>query len=415
MKLITGLVFVDFKKAFDVMDHRLLLRKLELYRFSHAALSWFTSYLTNRFQFVALEGNLSERLAVKQGVPQGSVLGSLLFLLFVNDLPLHLERSSVDIFADDTTLSGNAHFVDISSLTDNLNSDLDALNKWSAQNKMFINTKKTKLMVVAGKRIPVKLSCDASQCLNLKIGNEKISDVTSHKLLELEKSLNAKVMSMTSDNSLSILEVFDAAALVTLHCGVFSERSVKLIASDGMYESYGVEESKAVLATASKMLHTKQSGMDFDPRLAHRYTSRIKEAVIIMAGIWTLLCPEWFILQGEDSIPLHPQDSKLVLFESINFDCLDALFKMKFANGKEFDVHLHAQNVFKSFYANEEIYSIAKPPSCAIIDIVLSKGGLEAIAESYYSAMRAQQQSGGQSNETLNCPANLTQLVFTLT
>ena len=66
---VTGLVFVDFKKAFDVVDHRLLLRKLELYRFSDAALYWFTSYLTDRFQFVALEGNLSERLAAKQGVP----------------------------------------------------------------------------------------------------------------------------------------------------------------------------------------------------------------------------------------------------------------------------------------------------------------------------------------------------------
>ena len=74
---------------------------------------------------------------------------------------------------------------------------------------------------------------------------------------------------------------------------------------------------------------------------------------------------------------------------------------MKFDNGKTFDVRLNEQNVYKSFYVNEEIYSIAKPPSCAIIDIVLSKGGPEAIAESYYSAMRAQQQSGWQSNETL--------------
>ena len=147
------------------------------------------------------------------------------------------------------------------------------------------------------------------------------------------------------------------------------------------------------------MVHIKQSGMDFDPRLAHRYMGRIKEAV--MAGIWTLLCPEWFMLQGEDNGPLHPQGCKLVLFEAISSNCLDALFQMKFDNGKTFDVRLNEQNVYKSFYANEEIDSIAKPPSCAIIDIVLSKGGPEAIAESYYSAMRAQQQSGGQSNNTL--------------
>ena len=62
---------------------------------------------------------------------------------------------------------------------------------------------------------------------------------------------------------------------------------------------------------------------------------------------------------------------------------------MKFANRKEFDVRLNEQYVYKSFYTNEEIYSIAKPPSCAIIDIVLWKGGPEAIGASYYSAMRA--------------------------
>jgi hypothetical protein len=68
-------------------------------------------------------------------------------------------------------------------LTDILNNDLDSLNKWSAQNKMLINTKKTKSMVVVGKRIPAKLGSDASQCLNLKIDGAKSSVVTSHKLL----------------------------------------------------------------------------------------------------------------------------------------------------------------------------------------------------------------------------------------
>ena len=101
--------------------------------------------------------------------------------------------------------------------------------------------------------------------------------------LELQKSLDARVTSVTTDILLATLEVFDAASLVTLHCGSFSEGSVELNATDGMYESYGVEECKSVLVTSSKMGHIEQSAMDFDPRLAHRYMGCIKEAV--MAGI----------------------------------------------------------------------------------------------------------------------------------
>ena len=113
---VTALVFVGFKKAFDVVDHELLLKKLELCRVGDVALSWFGSYLSKRSQFVALERSLSKHMEIKQGVPQGSVLGPVLFLLFVNDLPLHLHNSSADIHADDTTLSLKAHFNDILNL-----------------------------------------------------------------------------------------------------------------------------------------------------------------------------------------------------------------------------------------------------------------------------------------------------------
>ena len=166
-------------------------------------------------------------------------------------------------------------------------------------------------------------------------------------------ALDTRVNSVMSDNSLAVLQVFDAAALVKLHCGI----PVELAVSDGDYDAYGVKECEAVLAVASKMPNVRESGMDLDPKLGHRYMGRIKEAV--MAGIWKSLCPEWFVSQDKYSTPLQSQDSDLVLFESVSSDKLDALFRLKFVNGNEFKLRLHEQNFYASFYSKEEIYQIA--------------------------------------------------------
>ena len=99
---VTGRVFIDFRKAFDVIDHELLLKMLLIYGATPSSVAWFKSYLS-----ISLGKTTSEQLTVKQGVPQGSIsLGPVLkFLLFVNDVPLHVQKSTMNIYADDTILS----------------------------------------------------------------------------------------------------------------------------------------------------------------------------------------------------------------------------------------------------------------------------------------------------------------------
>ena len=118
---------------------------------SDPSLSWFESYLSGRPQFVSIDGQRSDSLLIKQGVPQGSVLGPALFLLFVNDIPLHLTNSTVDVYADDTTITASTNFSDLCSMTQRLNSDLDVVRRWASCNKMFINKKKNEIPFSARK------------------------------------------------------------------------------------------------------------------------------------------------------------------------------------------------------------------------------------------------------------------------
>ena len=140
-----GCVLVDFRKAFDLVDHKILLKKLQYYKCNETCLKWFESYLTNRTQRVSLGSHLSDPAHVTCGVPQGSILGQLLFLVFINDLPLALKESAaVDLYADDTI------FYDFQTSIDQLESKLqltlNSLKDWCRQNGMVINTeKKTRL------------------------------------------------------------------------------------------------------------------------------------------------------------------------------------------------------------------------------------------------------------------------------
>ena len=141
---VTGAIFLDLKKAFDTVDHEILINKLASYGIKDNELDWFKSYLCNRSQAVHVNSFLSDFKTYNTGIPQGSILGPLLFIIFVNCLPDVVTCKTV-MYADDTSLMCKAK--DVNELKVKLESNLKAVANWFKANKLTLNTDKTKFMV----------------------------------------------------------------------------------------------------------------------------------------------------------------------------------------------------------------------------------------------------------------------------
>ena len=138
-------IFLDFAKAFDTVNHDILIEKLKFYGMNKLTLDLFTSYLTNRKQQVDINGTPSKMGKIKHGVPQGSILGPLLFLLYINDIAQSSDILKFFLFADDTTV----FFSDdpLSRTTENtLNCELEKVSCWLAANKLSLNVKKSNFL-----------------------------------------------------------------------------------------------------------------------------------------------------------------------------------------------------------------------------------------------------------------------------
>ena len=172
----TDILYLDFAKAFDTVPHKLLLHKLRVfYGIGGPLLKWFSSYLSNRSQSVVLQGGQSSWLPVTSGVQQGSILGPLLFLLYINDIPTQVTHSQIALFADDTKI-----YMPVNDDNDcvKLQNDLNALMSWSRKWKMKFNVSKCKILTVTQRKSPIIFNYCMDNIKLLRCANIKDIGVT---------------------------------------------------------------------------------------------------------------------------------------------------------------------------------------------------------------------------------------------
>ena len=149
----TGMILIDLQKAFDTINYDILLEKMEPMNFSPETICWFKSYLSNRSFTVNVDSSFSEPADLNCGVPQGSILGPLLFLIYINDLPQAVEDCSIRLYADDTCISFTHK--NVSVIEDKLNKDFNLLCDWFLDNKLSIHfgEDKTKTILFSPKNL----------------------------------------------------------------------------------------------------------------------------------------------------------------------------------------------------------------------------------------------------------------------
>ena len=190
-KFVCG-VFVDLQKAFDTVDHAILLAKLQHYGIRGKAYSLFKSYLSGRKQFVSISGCNSSELLMKHGVPQGSVLGPLLFLIYINDLNFAIKGSIVHHFADDTNLLCITDSLE--SLVETINLDLQSLWHWLSANEISLNASKTEYVLFRHPNRKIDM-----EMVKLSIGGFNLSESKSIKYLGVQMDSDLKWHTQVND------------------------------------------------------------------------------------------------------------------------------------------------------------------------------------------------------------------------
>ena len=240
-----GVMMVDLSAAFDMVDHKLLLAKLELFGLDDNALNWVRSYLSQRSQSVCVDGCLSPPLPVVCGVPQGSILGPLFYVLFTSDIPDLVHSHPVDYqvpqpycsecgstvcYVDDCTYSLGGS--DPAALSESLSIQYHRISEYMAANKLVINAEKTHLIVM-GTKATAGNRCEVA----LQAGDHTIRPTHSEKLLGGYISENLKWREHLLDSDQSLVRQLTSRINGLVKVGTNADFSTRLLVANGIFAS----------------------------------------------------------------------------------------------------------------------------------------------------------------------------------
>ena len=217
-------IFMDLSKAFDTIDHNILLAKLYHYGFRGVSQKWFENYLTCRKQFVSYNSGKSGNEDTKCGVPQGSILGPLLFILYMNDICYTSKLLKTILFAEDTTCFYSHK--DVKTLCETVNSELKEVCNWFKANKLSLNAKKENLMFLGTrfrqKDIDDRFDIFLDGCKLSRVEEAKFLGITIDENLSWKKQIDnvCKLCARNSGVLNKVKRFLDEQALYKLYCSL---------------------------------------------------------------------------------------------------------------------------------------------------------------------------------------------------